>query len=675
MPTSYDSAKAQAQLAAILAQSSGRTRALAQTIAKVVAKQAQSTNLPVSAILEEQFRTRNIEGALRRIVSEAVTQSVAAGYGVLPSVSAKVDPAIASKAASLQWDASGLTLSQTVHGTLQGYRQALDDSLRQSFADGRTVRDAARAIYDGYQPGRSPVGPFAAIVPAIPARGGNAPDPQLPQEIEMAITAATRLVPGDQVGLFALRNRIRGYARDLKQGPLRTAYLDLASKLQKVGTDGFERAVWVATEEKARYFADRIARTEAARAWGAGFHANIDNDARVVGVRSRTSSAHKIFDICDFHAHADLYEMGAGCYPKDRSPAYPYHPHCTCLLSPIYRQRPSETPPRAGGPSSKGGVSALRAMRDHQRKKLLTIHGASQFALSPDSWAKNLRMWTGQPTPPQAVESAKVLLAEMPNAVNPPRDYIPSADVAGVEAAIKALGVKRVDLKGMALHEANEVARALHRMIQTEGFPAVPEIGILPPEKDGGLCRFVSATGVDGTFIKFGRESFIPGEWAKVRALGNGKQKAKYDEFRRNVWIGETPPKRANVSETIYDTTIHEYGHFMHGAAMGSDSRDLQRDVTNLPGFEILTGRKSPLLRGDWREIKPSLMKKRMLELSAYAGDSALETFAEAFSMKYSKGEVLPDELERLVRMVVGDVRSRARTHGPFQPWSLRKAS
>lgn len=673
MPKPYDSAKAQAQLAAILAQSSGRTRALAKSIAQAVAKQAQSTNLPVSAILEEQFRTRNIEGALRRIVSDAVTQSVAAGYGVLPSVSAKVDPAISSKAASLRWDASGLTLSQQVHGTAQGYRQALDDSLRQSFADGRTVRDAARAIYDGYQPGRSPVGPFAAIVPAIPARGGNAPEPQLPQDIELAITAATRLSPGDHASLFALRNRIRGYAGDLKQGPLRTAYLDLASKLQKVGTDGFERAVWVATEEKARYFADRIARTEAARAWGAGFHANIESDARVVGVRSRTSSAHKVFDICDFHARADLYEMGAGCYPKDRAPAYPYHPHCTCLLSPIYRQRPSEPPPRQGGPSSKGGVSALRAMRDYQRKKLLTINGASQFALSPDSWAKNLRMWTGKPTPPQAVESAKVLLAEMPVVGDLPREYVPSSDVAGVEASIKALGVQRVDLKGMALQEANEVARALHRMIQIEGFPAVPEIAILPPGKGGGLCRFATSIGTNGTWIKFGRESFISGKWEKEKRAANNAQKAKYDEFRRNVWIGETPPKRAFVSESIYDTTVHEYGYFMHGAAFWNDV-SLLKEPADFPGFEILTGKNPKGLTFHDFTIDPDLAVKRRQELSWYAGEKPVETFAEAFNMKYSKGEVLPDELERLVAAVVAEAGNRARTLGPFQPWSFRKA-
>lgn len=261
-----------------------------------------------------------------------------------------------------------------------------------------------------------------------------------------------------------------------------------------------------------------------------------------------------------------------------------------------------------------------------------------------------------------------------PAAPTIPEVYTPFKTVSEVEASIKALGVQRVDLQKMALHEANEVARALHKLIKVEGMPAVPEIGILPPGDSGGRCRYVSAGGIDDTWIKFGEESFIPGEWERLKTASNARQLGRYDTFIKNGGTANPPPKRAYVSENIYDTAIHEYGHFMHGAAIGNTLEDLQQDVTNLPGFEILTGRKKPNMRGDWRDISPAIIDIRMRELSVYAGENAVETFAEAFNAKYSKGETLPDELERLVNAVVAEAGNRARTLGPFQPWSLRKA-
>lgn len=397
---SFDEARARKQLEQVMASNGVRSRKLAADIAASVARQDRSK--PLAEILDKAFQDVDASTRMRNIVAPAVVQSVAAGYGVLPSVSWEPSKALQERAASLRWEGSDMpTLSDRIHGSAQGYRRELEDSLRTSFRHAATVEQTARAIYDGYQPGFAKRGPFAQITPAP-----GAPRPKLPQAVTDAVDAASVLSPDDKIRLKKYADRVRAYTEQLKDGPLRTSYLELARALESSRAKGLDRAIRVATEEKARYYANRIARTEATRAWGGAFRDRIDKDPRVVGIRSRLSSAHKVFDICDFHATADLYKMGPGVYPKDRAPAYPYHAHCTCLLSPVYRQRPSETPPRPGGPDMDAGARALRGMTDAERKKLLTIPGAKQFQGDPGSWSRNLRQWGDSPKANAAASAA-----------------------------------------------------------------------------------------------------------------------------------------------------------------------------------------------------------------------------------------------------------------------------
>lgn len=107
---------------------------------------------------------------------------------------------------------------------------------------------------------------------------------------------------------------------------LQAAYNELLEAVQK----GNEKAVEVAVNEKSRYVAERIARTEMARAWADGFIAKMKTDADIVAVKFKLSSRHSVFDICDMYAKADMYGLGAGIYPKDKLPPLTVHPHCLC---------------------------------------------------------------------------------------------------------------------------------------------------------------------------------------------------------------------------------------------------------------------------------------------------------------------------------------------------------
>ena len=78
-----------------------------------------------------------------------------------------------------------------------------------------------------------------------------------------------------------------------------------------------DKAIDVATQEKARYFAERIARTEKARAYIDGVMYHYANDPDCVAFKWKLSSRHPCDDICDLYARADLWGMGEGIFQND----------------------------------------------------------------------------------------------------------------------------------------------------------------------------------------------------------------------------------------------------------------------------------------------------------------------------------------------------------------------
>ena len=77
-----------------------------------------------------------------------------------------------------------------------------------------------------------------------------------------------------------------------------------------------DKAIDVATQEKARYFAERIARTEKARAYTDGVMYQYAHDPDCVAFKWKLSSRHSCDDICDLYARADLLGDGRGQFPK-----------------------------------------------------------------------------------------------------------------------------------------------------------------------------------------------------------------------------------------------------------------------------------------------------------------------------------------------------------------------
>lgn len=95
------------------------------------------------------------------------------------------------------------------------------------------------------------------------------------------------------------------------------AYNGIIGAISKGNEEMVDKAIDVATQESARYFAERIARIEKARACMDGAMYPYAHDSDCVAFKWKLSSRHPCDDICDLYARADLWGMGEGSFQND----------------------------------------------------------------------------------------------------------------------------------------------------------------------------------------------------------------------------------------------------------------------------------------------------------------------------------------------------------------------
>ena len=143
---------------------------------------------------------------------------------------------------------------------------------------------------------------------------------------------------------------------------LKTSYKELLDAVESCSDKALKRAIRTAVEEKSRYVAERIARTESARAWYQGFLKDTMDDPDVVAYRWVESTRHPTEDICDEYAKVDAYGLGPGIFPKDKAPELPAHAHCLCHYEKVYASELNVFNGLANGdtPYSKDHVTVVR---------------------------------------------------------------------------------------------------------------------------------------------------------------------------------------------------------------------------------------------------------------------------------------------------------------------------
>ena len=238
----------------------------------------------------------------------------------------------------------------------------------------------ARELYDGYNSGKA-----VTMQQALP---------KYLQTVRNAY-GTPRIVAESRK---ALRNIERLSQNGAPTKALKAAYKQLIETAQTGTEEAMNKACWVAMQEKSRYIADRIARTEMARAWADGFLADIMQDDDVVAVKWKLSSRHPVFDVCDMYSKANMYNLGSGIYPKTKLPPLPAHPHCLCRLTTVYV---GEVDLKKQKDCIKAeGEKWLANLSDDHRRKVLGIQGNKAFKRGAD-WREYMRNWTA----PQSMES------------------------------------------------------------------------------------------------------------------------------------------------------------------------------------------------------------------------------------------------------------------------------
>lgn len=265
----------------------------------------------------------------RAALLEAIYQAAAEGYGIDPAViSAGSKTLIIKKLSEMPWTGDRMPLSQRLHGSDGEMRRLIEQTISKQVKAGTNFIKAARALYDGYGYGR-------VINPA-----------ELPKYLQELTRASQRLAGGllDIEAQAEFRKALKIARRnvgDLSQDgaptrALKAAYNRLLKAAETLNQKAIDKAVYVAVNEKARYHAERISRTEIARAWADGFLTSTLNDPYVIALKWRLSSRHPRFDICDVHSKANLFGLGPGVFPKNAVPPCPAHPHCGCRYEEVF---------------------------------------------------------------------------------------------------------------------------------------------------------------------------------------------------------------------------------------------------------------------------------------------------------------------------------------------------
>lgn len=312
-------------------------------------------------------------------LQDALVEAAAYGYGIVPEVLSEGKIKDWRTRLADKWDASGMKLSEKLHGASQSMRSNIIDTLQEQMRKNKAWTDAAKALYDGYEADS---------------------DVLRKQDIPEYLKTVLRATGGDRKAVRAEQKALDNIARMAKRGApnkaLKTAYTELLDRVKDGTEEQIAKACRVAMEEKARYVAERIARTEMARAWADGFWAQVQADDDVVAVQFKLSTRHPFFDICDMFAKADMFGLGAGIFPKNKIPAIPVHPHCLCRYTELYEGELDTSKQREQ--VKKAGDKWLKSLPEVRRMQVLGVRGSAEWEEGL-SWQKIIHGWAGLRVP------------------------------------------------------------------------------------------------------------------------------------------------------------------------------------------------------------------------------------------------------------------------------------
>lgn len=319
--------------------------------------------------VDQAYRENPVMKVMHEEMRAQIRAEAERGYG------ATLPQGLTDRLFTHAWTPDGLTLSErTTHASIL-VRELVARTISAQIKKSASYRQASLAIFDGYK------------------MGGVIPVQDVPKYLAQTMAVARHAgIPRDE-----MMKMLKPVRRQIERGTtagMRAAYSELVDALEAQNEKALNRAIFTATQERTRYFADRIARTEMARAYQDGFLLRWDNNEDCVAYQWKLSGRHPRYDICDLYAKANLYGLGAGVFPKDKVPRLPAHPHCMCFLKPVIRgMMDNETPIDR---IEEGGREYLDSVDLRHRQMLLGIHGEKDVMDGKISWTQKARGYGGK---------------------------------------------------------------------------------------------------------------------------------------------------------------------------------------------------------------------------------------------------------------------------------------
>nr|DAV94979.1 MAG TPA: minor capsid protein [Caudoviricetes sp.] len=400
----------------------------------------------------------------------ALVEAAAYAYGIVPTMLTKAQVESMGEELADKWDESGMTLSEKLHGVGVKMRGAIVSTLQEQMRRNKTWTEAARALYDGYGDDGQNV-----------YNGGK--DIISRQDLPKYLQKVREATGNDLQALAEQRQAIDNINRLAKNGApnkaLQAAYNKLLEAVQKGNEKAIEKAVEVAVNEKSRYVAERITRTEMARAWADGFIAKIKDDTDIVAVKFKLSSRHPVFDICDMYLKADMYGLGAGIYPKDKLPPLPVHPHCLCRYVEVIEGEVDMQQQR--DQVQEAGDKWLNSLPESRRAQVLGRKGLKAWEDGED-WRKYMRGYAGLREAESRLQLYKpVELSEktITDEYQSPKGSIKKFQTRKVKNAAYDIHVsENVNLKPKMLAEVNRQINKCIDLLGVRNKEALPKIVI-----------------------------------------------------------------------------------------------------------------------------------------------------------------------------------------------------
>lgn len=331
-----------------------------------------SLGLTPNEAVRKAYSKYPVMDMMKATLQAELVNTFMAGYGDNVPYSAKS----ISQAMSESWASDDLTLSKRLYRRSSTIRNEVAGTIKQALKTNKTVKGLAKSIFDGY------------------GKGGIIPEASIPKFLSKLsdINISGEATPEAKRKERELLRSVKGKIARLDTPYVRAAYNEVAAAVEDGNEVRLQKAIYSATQEKARYHAERIARTENARAYADGQMNRFLDDDDIVAFQWKLSSRHPRYDICDFYANADLYGLGKGVYPKDKFPRLPAHPHCMCHIKPMTELDIDVNKRHTN--LEQAGLEYIKSLSKKHQEVLLGVNGREQVLTGKETWQNIARGWT-----------------------------------------------------------------------------------------------------------------------------------------------------------------------------------------------------------------------------------------------------------------------------------------